>query len=262
MRFQLRQRALKELKFRLSRRFSFVLRAALFPFLCVLTVCLIPVGAVRAETVTVVEARGVSFRPGQRVDAESIVSVPAGGKLVAIRPDGRVISKRGPFNGALDTSGARKINAKVALAALVATRNDRSSTIGAVRSGSNAKPLPDPWLIDVGRPGERCLREGTGPVWWRAESTLASSFEIYPSDRSWSASFDWDDGVSVLPSPEFTKIETVKSFIVSTDGQEHVVRIHLIPDAVSDPLILVSWMIEKGCIQQADRLLVELGAEI
>ena len=211
-----------------------------------------------AQSLVVVEVRGIDLKVGSRVDEARPVKLPAGGKLVVVRTDGTVISLRGPHDGPLKSKAPPKQGAGRALATLVATRNDRANRVGAVRSGANAAPLPSPWLIDVTRPGERCLVEGAPFVWWQPARTTSSHYALFPIDRSWNALFRFEAGQSTLTVAKVSEIEMTKAFIIKDDEREYSIRLHLIPEDVTEPAVLAGWMIQKGCIQQADALLAEL----
>lgn len=211
-----------------------------------------------AQSLVVVEVRGVDLKVGARLDENQQVKLPAGGKLVVVRTDGTVISLRGPHSGSLKSKAPPSQGASRALAALVASRKDRANRVGAVRSGSNAAPLPLPWLIDISRPGERCLVEGAAIGWWRPSTETAQDFTIFPLDRSWNAELQFEVGQDTVAVSKVSDIEVAKSFIIKDQEREYSIRLHLIPQATTEPAILAGWMIEKGCIQQADALLAVL----
>lgn len=214
-----------------------------------------------AQSLVVVEARGIDLKIGSRLDQTRQVKLPAGGKLVVVRSDGRVITLRGPHDGPVQMQAASTNGAARALVALVTTRNDRANRVGAVRSGSNAAPLPSPWLIDVTRSGERCLVEDAPIGWWRPASSNADDFTLLPLDRSWEAALHFDHGQDVLTITNAGDIEVTKAFIIRHGEAEYSIRLHLLPASVSEPPVLAGWMIEKGCIQQADALLAMLPVD-
>lgn len=215
-----------------------------------------------AQSLVVVEVRGIDLRVGSRVDEARRLKLPAGGKLVVVRTDGTVISLRGPHNGPLRSQAPRRQGASRALAALITTRNDRANRVGAVRSGANAAPLPSPWLIDVTRPGERCLVEGAPIIWWQPARATSSHYALFPLDRSWNAQFTFEARQSTLAVAKVSEIEIAKAFIIKDDEREYSIRVHLIPEDVTEPAVLAGWMLQKGCIQQADALLAELQDSI
>jgi hypothetical protein len=217
-------------------------------------------GHVAAYPLVVVDARGGQLRPGARVDSAAPLSLKAGERVVLVGPDGRVNTVQGPHNGPPAAAGGPVQNPRLALAALIATRNDRASTVGAVRSGSLAATLPSPWLIDVSRPGERCIRDDAPPVWWRPAATDAASFVVYPVDRSWRADFQWKPGQDSITAPALIRLDGAKMIVIKTGTQERAIRLNIIPADINDPAVLVAWMLEKACVQQADALMRQIEA--
>lgn len=216
-----------------------------------------------AAPMTVVEARGGGLRPGMRVDGASKIQLKDGERVTVIGADGRAVTLRGVYSGVIAKSGgAGAQNPRAALAALISTRNDRASQVGAIRAGANAAPLPDPWLVDISRPGARCIREGERPVWWRPDASAQASFTVYPIDRSWRADFVWQKGQDRMVAPDLAKLDGVKTFLISIPGQDNAISINMIPSDVTDPLVLSSWMLEKACVQQADAYFRQIQTEL
>lgn len=215
-----------------------------------------------AVPMTVVEARGGGLRPGMRVDSASRIQLKDGERVTVIGADGRAVTLRGAYAGVIAKSGGSAQNPRAALAALISTRNDRASQVGAVRAGANAAPLPDPWLIDISRPGARCIREGQRPIWWRPDASVESQFTVYPLDRSWRADFVWQQGQGQMTAPDLAKLDGVKTFLVHVPGQDNAISINTIPADITDPLVLSSWMLEKACVQQADAYFRQIQADL
>ena len=166
-------------------------------------------GALLAATVStaalaqlvVIDARGGGLKPGQSIPATQKIALKEGERATLIGPDGKTINLRGVFSGPPSPGGSTARDPKAALAALINTRSARSSAIGAIRAGASAAPLPEPWLVDISRPGPRCVREGEQPVWWRPEAKDAAEFTVFPIDRSWRADFNWAPGMDRMPGP-------------------------------------------------------------
>ena len=215
-----------------------------------------------ATPMIVVEARGGGLKPGMRIDSARTVKLVEGEKMVLVAPDGRMSTLRGPYSGPAVRNAGSVQNPRTALAALIATRNDRASSVGAVRSGASAAPLPEPWLIDISRGGDRCLREGEKPVWWRPESIAEQTFSVFPLDRSWRADYVWKPATDRMTPPDIVGLDDLKTFIVRADGQEYPVRINMIPRDIDDPLVISAWMLEKACVQQADSYLRAIGKDL
>ena len=218
------------------------------------------VGAVpaAATTLIVVDARGAGLKPGQKIDSSKPIVLKDGERVTLIGPDGKAITLHGKFAGPPLAHAGAAADPRSALAALISTRSARTSSVGVVRGGTDAAPLPDPWLIDVSRSGERCLKAGTQPVWWRPTKAATKQFTVFPIDRSWRADFAWKEGQDRMDMPSLGKLDGQTVFIVRADDQDYVVDVNLIPVDVDSDVVLASWMLEKGCTQQADALLRHL----
>lgn len=219
-------------------------------------------GPAWAINMIVVDARAGGFKPGMSVSSTAIVSLKEGERVTMIAPDGRSVALRGPYSGAVMRAGTAVQNPRAALAALISTRNDRAKSVGAVRAGANAAKLPDPWLIDISRPGARCVREGERPVWWRPDASSAEPFSVFPIDRSWRADFQWKAGMDRMEAPALSKLQGASTFVIRVEGQENAISIQVIPKDVVEPLVLSSWMLERTCIQQADAYLRQIETEL
>ena len=203
----------------------------------------------------IMEVRGTALKVGGSVDSAQTITLKEGERLVVIGPDGKTITRRGPFNGPLMDTAAGAPDPKQALSVLIASRDARTSSIGVVRSGAGSVKLPSPWLVDVTRPGQRCLQEGEVPVMWRPESEQALPFVIFAADRSWRADFQWKAGEAQMRMPPLSRFQGMTTMLVNIDQQEHAISFSSIPKAVDNPIVLVAWMLEKGCIPQADAIL-------
>lgn len=215
-----------------------------------------------AAPMIVVEARGAGLRPGMRLDSAATIDLKDGERVTLIGADGQAVTLRGTYAGVLTKAGGASQNPRLALAALISTRNDRASKVGAIRSGANAAPLPDPWLIDVSRSGARCIREGQRPIWWRPDGSGETKFTVYPIDRSWRADFVWQKGQTQMAAPDLAKLDGVKTFLIQVPGQDNAISLNVIPADVVDPLVLSSWMLEKACVQQADAYFRQIQSNI
>ena len=215
-----------------------------------------------ATPMIVVEARGGGLKPGMRIDSARSVKLVEGEKIVLVAPDGRMSTLRGPYSGPAVRNAGSVQNPRTALAALIATRNDRASSVGAVRSGASAAPLPEPWLIDISRGGDRCIKEGEKPVWWRPESLTEQAFSVFPVDRSWRADYVGKAATDRMTPPDIVGLDDLKTFISRASGQEYPVRVNIIPRDIDDPLVVSAWMLEKACVQQADSFLRVIGKDL
>lgn len=215
-----------------------------------------------AATLVVLEARSSTLTLGMRIDSSSVIALKEGERATFIGPDGTSISLKGPFNGVPFTQTNDSVDLRRALSALVATRDARTSSVGVVRAGTAAVKIPEPWLIDVTRPGPRCLLAGTQPVWWRPDASQIDSFTVFPVDRSWSAQFNWTAGQDRQGMPPLSRLEGSKVFVIRQSDQEYAISLEMVPKDLENRLVLTSWLLEKGCVQQADALLTLVRGDL
>ena len=55
--------------------------------------------------------------------------------------------------------------------------------------------------------------------------------------------------------PPLSRFQGMTTMLVNIDQQEHAISFFAIPKAVDNPVVLVAWLLEKGCIAQADAIL-------
>lgn len=213
--------------------------------------------SVIAAPLIVVDARGGGLRVGQKIDSGRPITLKEGERVTLIAPDGKMVTLRGKFSGLPMMGASATTDPKQALAALMANRNARTGRVGAVRGASDFAPLPQPWLIDVSMPGERCLRPGQQPIWWRPKAAASQKFTLLPTDQSWRADFEWAAGQYAIPAPPLAKFEGETMFVIRMGKEEHNITVNLVPTDL-DGSALASWMLETGCIQQADALLRQI----
>jgi hypothetical protein len=219
---------------------------------------------VQAETLIVMEARGVSLKAGAQIDGDQILTLKEGERLTLIRSDGTVLTLRGPFSKTPAPASAVASDSKQALAALVNTRAARTSSVGVIRAGEEVMPLPEPWLVDLSRSGMRCMIEDQTVTFWRPDASQEIRFKLVPSDRSYKADFVWPRGTARLAASKLEFKNEFNFFTIQQTDQEFALQLMKLPKAIAegDRVILIAWLLEKGCTQQADALLRQLGAPI
>ena len=225
------------------------------------SVLLLFTGTASAQFV-VMDARGVAFKAGDKIAAGTNVTLKEGERLSVIGADGKSVTLRGPYAGALAAAGGGAAqDPKQALNALLASRDARVKSVGVVRSGAANVKTPDAESIDITRAGARCLIEGRPPVFWRPDSSTQQAFVVFPADRSWRADFVWEAGQDRLTFPDLSKFEGLTTLLVNIDQQEFAISFSLVPATLESEFVRASWMLEKGCVQQADALLRSITAQ-
>ncbi len=208
----------------------------------------------------VMDARGVAHKPGDKLAAGTNVTLKEGERLSVIGADGKTITLRGPYTGVLAATSAAAADSKQALSALLASREARVKSVGVVRSGTATVKTPDSEAIDVTRPGPRCLTEGRPPVFWRPEVQVEEPFVVFPADRSWRADFVWQAGQDRMVFPDLSKFEGLTTLLVNIGQQEFALSFSVVPSTLESDVVRAAWMLERGCVQQADALLRSLAA--
>jgi hypothetical protein len=214
-----------------------------------------------AAKVVVISARGGGLKDGQSIESDQVLALKEGERVTLIGPDGKTVTRTGPYNGPAMPVAAAGGDATQGLSALVANREARTSSVGVVRGGPDttrlaSHMLPYHWLVDATRAGARCLQEGELPVFWRPNAGGPQPFVIFPADRSWRADFVFGPGEQTVKLPALSKFEGMTTLLVNIDQQEFALSFAVIPKAIeTNPAVLAGYMLEKGCSQQAEALL-------
>ena len=227
--------------------------------LVILLLTLLP-GFHAMAQVVVMEARGTAYKAGDKISPGTTISLKEGERLSLIGADGKSMMLRGPYSGVPSAGGGATLDTKQALASLLANRDARVKSVGVVRSGTASVKTPDPEAIDITRAGPRCLTEGRLPVFWRPDAHGEQPFVIFPADRSWRADFVWRHGQDRMTFPDLSKFEGLTTLLVNIDQQEHAISFSVVPARLDNDMVRASWMLEKGCVQQADALLRALAS--
>lgn len=223
-------------------------------------VLLMGTAAVQAAELVIVESSNATHQPGQVLDADTALTLPAGTRLVLVSADGNTITLQGPFNGkpgAAAAEGAASGAVVKSLASLVTARDADTASLGAVRAAGTVKALPSPWLIDVANSGHACLEPGVAPVLWRPETAGAGELALSPADRSWTANTGWPAGSADLALPADVPFNDGEAYLFEMDGQAASVTLHMKPQAVQGERMVAAWMAAKGCDRQAQALLAK-----
>jgi hypothetical protein len=205
-----------------------------------------------AGQLVVMETRGTTLRSGQTIDDSKPLTLREGEQVTLVTADGSVLTLRGPFDK-MPAAGGDDDGAVLALDALT-TRKERRSEAGVVRDATTIAQLPSPWLVDVSHAGSTCVKAGEHPVFWRA-STDGGTLTIMPPDRSWRAEVPWPKGSTTIEAPDYFPVRDGRIYLASLGGNPVAVTLNVLPPALDNPRMQAAWMIEKGCIAQAETLI-------
>ncbi len=212
-----------------------------------------PASAAMAAELVVVEARGVtSLRQGDVVNDAQPLKLQDGQMVTLVADDGSILTLRGPYDQA-PSGDSGSVDVASALGAL--TTGKARNVAGVVRSANIGVHLPSPWLVDVTHPGVACLRLGDKPVLWRASDSGGATLTMMPADRSWRAQTQWPAGSPTLQAPSNFPIKDGRTYLADFGGKPAAVTLTQIPPKVVNPRMQAAWMLEKGCVAQAEALL-------
>jgi len=215
--------------------------------------------AVRGAELVVIEARGLPMQAGQVIDDSTPLVLKEGQRITLIAANGSTLKLRGPYDQAPGSGeGGTGPGVVDALKALIVQKESRTSDVGVVRAGAAAAKLPEPWVVDVSRPGNRCVRDGDPIVFWRPASGTTANLTITPLDKSWKIATTWPSGADRLVVPPNLPVPGRPIYLIELDETQSAITVSSIPGAVSSDAMRAAWMIEKGCQAQAEALLAVL----
>jgi hypothetical protein len=210
--------------------------------------------AATAAELAVVEARGItSLKPGDVVDDGQTIKLLDGQMVTLVAEDGSILTLRGPYEQTPKGGGSGGVDVASALGALAAGK--AQNVAGVVRSANTEVRLPGPWLVDVSHPGVACLRQGEQPVLWRQSDAGNGTLTLMPADRSWRAQAPWPAGSPTMQAPSSFPVKDGRTYLADFGGKPVAVTLTQIPPKVTNPRMQAAWMLEKGCVAQAEALL-------
>ena len=89
---------------------------------------------------------------------------------------------------------------------------------------------------------------------WRA-SDGGATLTMMPADRSWRAQTLWPTGSPTLQAPSNFPIKDGRTYLADFGGKPVAVTLTQIPPKVTSLRMQAAWMLEKGCVAQAEALL-------
>ncbi len=210
-----------------------------------------PVHASAADLV-VVDARGIDLKPGAKIPSNVVVKLGAGARLTLVTANGETIRLRGPFEDLPVRDVANTQGVVDSLRKMMVAPSSGALTPGVVRSGGDLIDLPGPWLVDVSRPGTRCIREGEPVVLWRpVKAVAAEALSITPIDRGWEAKGSWPAGLDTVTMPATLPLTSGNTFKVEVGQVEHPLMFQVVPKSLDNDKMRAAWMDEVGCNSQA-----------
>jgi hypothetical protein len=189
-----------------------------------------------------------AYPPGKALPDSAKISLKPGDSVTVLGPNATK-TLRGPGTFPASSSSAEGL-------AMAAARRTR---FGAMRSGDLALN-PSPWNLDISQSGTICIAKGNSLKMWRPSSGDAAKLIITPSSGK-ATTVNWPAGKSTVDWPAALPIsEGVDYQLALMDGPSpESVRFSLMPAIPSDAVDTAEALIQRGCQNQLDILVAELG---
>ena len=211
-----------------------------------------------AAELVVVEARGLTLKPGQTVDDTQRLTLEQGDELTLVDETGSVIKLRGPYAGPPSARGGSGIEISDALAALGTGEAQNASGVVRAKVENETVTLPDPWVIDVTHSGRVCVRPGRSAMFWRQQSASQEDLKVMPVDRTWRAESLWPAGASELPAPAMFPMPDLQTYLFTIGGETAIVTLVQVPASLGTDRMRAAWMLQKNCLTQTRALVATM----
>lgn len=215
--------------------------------------------ALAADSV-VVASNAPGITPGQNVKADEPLQIPKSASVTLVFESGKTLTVKGPHSGPMGAVGEGGGDGRLltALTDLLLGSGRETEATGAMRQDAIPASPPDPWVIDIGRAGDHCVPAG-GPVkLWRAAKTRNLLLKNL-ADKSKSVT-DWPAETNTLEWPSQVTLDGGTEYLARVKGSRNPTRfvVHLVPADLPSDAHRAVWMADKGCVEQAKRLLTLL----
>ena len=215
------------------------------------TGCCVAIAAPALSKALVVRSAGPSakaYPPGKALPDSAKISLKPGDSVTVLGPNATK-TLRGPGTFPASSSSAEGL-------AMAAARRTR---FGAMRSGDLALN-PSPWNLDISQSGTICIAKGSPLKMWRPSSEDAAKLIITPSSGK-ATTVNWPARKSTIDWPAALPIsEGVDYQLALKDGPSpESVLFSLMPAIPSDEVDTAEALIQRGCQNQLDVLVAELG---
>ncbi|CAA6603810.1 exported hypothetical protein [Rhodospirillaceae bacterium LM-1] len=223
--------------------------------------------AAQAVELVVMDSTSDVFKPGQTLSSDKPLKLGPGQNLNLIAENGTVLHLKGPYDQTpVPAAASGQGGTLSAVKDMFAPRSSDKSNLGVTRdanmdaliaakkAGTLKAYLPEPWLISVDQPGQRCFLEGKELVFWRSDDSKTLDTKIARQDGHWSAAAPWESGFKKLAAPPDLTLKDGDILVFSMGKNQVALTFHPIPASVTHERILSAWLEQKGCSSQTAAL--------
>lgn len=213
-----------------------------------------------AADVVVIGSNAPLIKPGQFVTADALLEIPVGARVTLVSESGKTVTLKGPHSGPAgitDESG----KGQSLLKSLSGLFGGTGKEIGSfVMREDITQPPSDPWVVDVGRPGNHCVPASGKVKLWRATSTKPTTLSLKNLADKSNSDTSWPAKTNTLDWPSQVTLDGGTEYLAQLQGSRNpkVFVVHLVPADLPSDAHRAVWMAEKGCVAQAKRLLARL----
>lgn len=218
-----------------------------------IAIVLVTTAAAHATQYVVLEARAIALPRGTIIDSSKPLVLKKGQHVTLISDSGARLQLDGPYRTNPSAKGEQGVDLAATLQGLITASKPRVGDVATMRAPGLEATLPNPWLIDASRGGDRCLLEGQAPVFWRPEAANTIAFSIRPADRTWKVEALWPANLDRLPfNSAFVRGD--ENYVISYNGTESAITMHTVPASLVNDNMRAGWMAAEGCEAQAEAL--------
>ncbi len=223
-------------------------------FILALAAGLAAAAAAGAAGYVIIESNAGAYPRGGILHPGSQILLSGGQKVTVIDESGKVEQVRGPAKTKL---GKRIVGAKVGSTATALSRLIQQD-VGA-GPGVPGKTVPSD-QIDIKQGGRYCLSHGRTAKFYRAAKSRRQTLRLEDLKSGKKAKAAWPAGQASLAWPAALPPRQGGDYLIFVTGAFETVniRLHLLPQAISNDAERLLGLHEGGCPRQAKALLEEL----
>ena len=221
----------------------------------------VPAPAAKAAAAfVVISSTADGLKKGDRIAPSQAISVPTGTRVVLMDGAGKVMTVRGPFNGAPGAGESSGVIGRLSEA--LSQSSDAPRRVGAFRGvgkgiGISGACMVDPWAIDTAQSGNWCVAAERGVTLTGGPGSLDSvTVEMLPSGPK--SDVPWTKAQTSVQWPASVPVKNGATYQIRYGVTTTSVTLHILERKTASPGQVALWMAEKGCAQQASAMIDSL----